>query len=298
MTNSTLDSTFDAVAETIKSRRTIKQFLDRPVPAELIDQLLDLAIWAPNHRMTEPWRFYVLEGDLCAAVGEIARSITFDKIAAAGGVEEVCTRKSAEAAGAWSSLPMLLFVTMVGDDNPELDTENYGAVCCAVQNFMLAAHAAGLATSWNSGAIAASPEMLKLVGAGPNERMVALLRVGYPDPDAPKPPARRTPASAFTRHVQLQTTARNKKREQKAGRLPTRRPAAVSPLSPYFPAITAPSHTADQSSECNHRGPYPPHKRGMSPQYPDRDSTRARAPSDKTAQSPVPPKQAPSRKAA
>jgi nitroreductase len=197
--------TFDAVADAIRNRRTIKQFAEMTVPAELIDRLLELAVWAPNHRLTEPWRFYILEGDLCAAVGEIARSVTFDKVSAAGGIEEVCTRKAAEAADAWATLPMLLFVTTVGDPNPEIDLENYGAVCCAMQNFMLGAHAAGLATSWNSGGVAASPEMLRLVGASPDERMVAMLRVGYPDPNAPVPPARRKPAAAFTRRIQLQT---------------------------------------------------------------------------------------------
>jgi nitroreductase len=53
---------YAAVADIIRQRRTIKQFLPKPVPHALMQELLDLATWAPNHRLTEPWRFYVLDG--------------------------------------------------------------------------------------------------------------------------------------------------------------------------------------------------------------------------------------------
>lgn len=202
MSSTNYNDTFAAVAAAITERRTIKQFLPNPVAQAVLAQLIDLAVWAPNHRLNEPWRFYILTGDARVRVGEIAGAITASKVGAAGGDPAVTARKAAEAATAWSSVPTLLYVTMLNDPNPEIDLENYGAVCCAIQNFTLAAHTLGIGTSWSSGAVAAAPELLTLVGAGANERMVGLLRVGYLDPAAPRSKSRRTPAVAFTRWIE------------------------------------------------------------------------------------------------
>jgi nitroreductase len=192
---------YQAVAETIRRRRTIKQFLPQPVPRPLLQELIDLAVWAPNHRITEPWRFYVLDGEVRRKVGEIAAQITVEKIISSGGEIEVAARKGEEAAEAWSSVPVLLYVTTLRDENPEIDEENYGAVCCAIHNIALAGHAAGIATSWSSGAVAAAPALHALVGAGPNEKMVGLIRVGYLDPAIAPPKARRKSGSSFTAWV-------------------------------------------------------------------------------------------------
>lgn len=192
---------YQAVAESIRQRRTIKQFLSQPVPRAVVQELIELAVFAPNHKLTEPWRFYVLDGPSRDQLGAIAAQITTEKIIASGGDMSTATRKGEEAAAAWRSVPTLLYVTSVRDENPELDLENYGAVCCALQNLALAAHATGIGTSWSSGAVAAAPALHELVGAGPNERMVGLMRVGYLDPAIAPPPARRKSGATYTTWV-------------------------------------------------------------------------------------------------
>lgn len=195
------NAVYRAVAETIRQRRTIKQFLSQPVPRAVLQELIELATWAPNHRLTEPWRFYVLDGAAREKLGAIAAQITVEKIMGSGGELGAATRKGEEAAAAWRMVPTLLYVTTVRDDNPEIDEENYGAVCCALQNFALAAHAAGIGTSWSSGAVAAAPALHALVGAGANERMAALMRVGYLDPALASPKSRRKAGSSLTTWV-------------------------------------------------------------------------------------------------
>lgn len=192
---------YNTVAETIRQRRSIKQFLSQPVPRPVLQELLEVAIWAPNHRLTEPWRFYVLDGAARTKVGEIAAEITSEKILSSGGDAETAKRKGEEAGAAWSAVPSLLYVTALRDANPEIDEENYGAVCCALQNFFLAAHAAGLGTSWSSGAVAQAPALHAFVGAGADERMVGLIRVGYLDPAMTPPKSRRNAATNFTTWV-------------------------------------------------------------------------------------------------
>ena len=192
-------STLTAIEAAVVGRRTIKEFRPEPVPRDAIRHLIELAVQAPNHRLTEPWRFYVLDGPSRRRLGEVARHVTAAKLGAvAGASPAVVERKAAEAADAWAGVPALLYVTALRDADPEIDLENYGAACCAVQNLALAAHGAGLATSWSSGAVAAAPELRELLGAGENERLVGLIRLGYPDPAAPPKASRRAPGERFT----------------------------------------------------------------------------------------------------
>jgi len=135
-------------------------------------------------------------------IGAIAADITVEKLLGSGVESGAATRKGEEAAATWSSVPVLLYVTTLRDENPEIDEENYGAVCCAIQNFSLAAHAAGIGTSWSSGAVAAAPALRQLVGAGANEKMVGLIRVGYLDPALAPPKARRKDSSTYTTWVE------------------------------------------------------------------------------------------------
>lgn len=188
----------ETIEAVIRDRRSVKRFLGRPVPRGLLVRLIEAAVWAPNHRLNEPWRFYVLDGASRDRLGEVAREITRARIAASQAPPAAVERKAGDAAAGWASVPALVYVTALTDPDPETDLENYGAACCAVQNLMLAAHAAGLGTSWSSGAVAAAPGLRALAGAAAGERMVALLRVGYPDPDAPQPLSHRATGADHT----------------------------------------------------------------------------------------------------
>jgi nitroreductase len=189
------DTTIEAA---IMDRRTVKQFAARPVPRDLLEHLIQLAVWAPNHRLTEPWRFYVLDGASRADLAAIAADITREKLAGSGADADVIERKAAEAAAGWANVPALVYVTTVMDPRPDVDLENYGAVCCAIQNLSLAAHAHGLGTSWSSGAVADAPALRERAGAGDNERMVGLIRIGYPDPNATAPTSQRASGATHT----------------------------------------------------------------------------------------------------
>jgi nitroreductase len=194
------NTVFTAVAETIRQRRTIKQFVAQPVPRGVIQELIELAVWAPNHRLTEPWRFYVLDGAALDTLGAIASQVVVKNVLGSGAEIGIATRKGEEAAATWSSIPAAIYVTTLRDENPEIDEENYGAVCCAIQNLSLAAQAAGLATSWASGAVVQAPALHEFVGAGANEKMVGLIRLGYPDQSV-APKGRRKASSSVTTWV-------------------------------------------------------------------------------------------------
>jgi nitroreductase len=179
--------------EAIHERRSIRQFSDREIDREEIERLLEAAVQAPNHRMTQPWRFYVLGEEARRAYG------------AALGARKAKRVDDAEAARAvvdkvvesHASLPAMLAVSVVLDDNPEIREEDYAAAFMAIQNLSLAAHAAGLGTHLKTGAVMDDPRSREAVGVGEGERIVAIVELGEPA-STPEPKPRRAAAELTT----------------------------------------------------------------------------------------------------
>ncbi len=170
--------------DSIATRRSIKEFTDRPVTRDEIEQLLEAAVQAPNHRMTEPWRFYVVGPVGRRAFGRVlggrkARRVE-DPEAAAAVVEKVTETNAA--------LPAMIVVSMILDENPEIREEDYAATFMAIQNLCLTAHEMGLGTHLKSGAVMDDPGARAAFRIRDGERVVVMIELGEPArmPD-PKP---------------------------------------------------------------------------------------------------------------
>jgi nitroreductase len=146
------------VETAIRTRRTHKVYGSEPVPRELLEQLLELAIWAPNHNLTNPWRFRVLGPRTLAALKRAA---------------------GPEAAGKLDRAPTLVCVSVVqrGDD-PIADEEDLLATGCATYALLLAAHARGLAAYWRTPTVLRGAEGRAALGIEADERAVALVHLG------------------------------------------------------------------------------------------------------------------------
>ena len=59
----TTERPLDDALTSIKTRRSVKEYLPTEIPREWIEELLDAAHWAPNHKLTHPWRFHVFSGE-------------------------------------------------------------------------------------------------------------------------------------------------------------------------------------------------------------------------------------------
>ncbi|MDF2630383.1 MAG: hypothetical protein K0R39_4214 [Symbiobacteriaceae bacterium] len=175
--------------EAIRSRRTVRQFRPDPVDRTLIDEIIELATWAPNHRHVEPWRFYVATGaakePLCAIHRDLTREERPEE-------PERAEARYQELMG----VPVYIVVTVEGDPIPKRDLENYAAVCCAIQNLLLAAHGRGLGAVWRSGNVIRDARTRAWLGLPEHERIVGLIQVGYPV--APPPAVARAPVAAKT----------------------------------------------------------------------------------------------------
>jgi nitroreductase len=184
------------VIRAIETRQSIGRVKQDPVPRELIERILESAVHAPNHRLTEPWRFHVFTGKgrgwLARARAEVARR----QAEAEGESEElVVGRISRERKKAFRAPVVIAVICKAGRDEVET-LENYAACACAVQNMQLTAHALGLGAMWRTGSVAYHEHMRKFFGLGEGDRIVAHLYVGYPDMG--ERPRRRKPVKELT----------------------------------------------------------------------------------------------------
>jgi nitroreductase len=162
------------VERAIRERRTHKAFGAEPVPRAVVEELLELARWAPNHHLTEPWRFRVL------GPGSLRR------LQAAGGPTEAVKLERA---------PTLVVASCVLSGDAAQDEEDLHAVAAAVYAVLLAAHARGLAGYWRTPDVLLTPAGRAAVGLPDNERLVALIHLG--DPVNAPPPRERAPLDRY-----------------------------------------------------------------------------------------------------
>lgn len=164
--------TLDDFAALVRARRTNMQVqADREVPGELVEQLCALAQWAPNHKRTWPWRFCLVTTGREAFGNRIA-----DTLAARGEEAE----KVAKTRRKYLRTPALLVVGSAGGDSTLRTAENRDAVAAGVQNILLGATAAGLASYWSSCPKGANEVVSELCGFAPDTQIVAIIYLGWP----------------------------------------------------------------------------------------------------------------------
>ena len=157
-------------------RRSIKKFTARPLTRAEIETLLDAAVLAPNHRLTEPWRFYVLGPDAREAYGLAVGIRKARKIEDPEASRAMRDRVAAEH----RALPCMIAVAVVKNDNPEIVEEDYAATMMGLQNLALTAVELGLGTAMRTGAVMGDEAARAAAGVAENERIVAIVNVGEP----------------------------------------------------------------------------------------------------------------------
>jgi nitroreductase len=179
-------------SEAIQQRRTIKRFTERPISRGEIETLLAAATLAPNHRLTQPWRFYVLGPEARHGYGLALGDRKARKLE-----DPAAARAMREAVAAeHRALPAMLAVAMVTNENAEIREEDYAAVMMAIENLALTAVEMGLGTALKSGAVMDDPAARRAAGVRDGERIVAIVNLG--EPAEVPPPKKREPASAMT----------------------------------------------------------------------------------------------------
>jgi nitroreductase len=150
------------VETAVRTRRTHKAYGGEPVDAQTVRELVELASWAPNHNLTNPWRFRVL------GPGATARLK-----AASDGLKPGSGAKLDRA-------PTLIAVSSVVTGDAVQDAEDRDATAVAAYLVLLGAHARGLAGYWRTPAVLREPAGRAALGIGDDEQVVGLLHLGPP----------------------------------------------------------------------------------------------------------------------
>jgi nitroreductase len=159
------------VAEAIRTRRTHKAYRPEQVGRDQLTELLDLARWAPNHNLTNPWRFRV--------VGPKA-------------LERLKQAAGPEAAAKLDRAPTLVVCSCELGGDPIQDEEDLHATAVAAYIVLLAAHDRGLAGYWRTPEVLRTSDGMTAVGLPESERFVGLLHLGHPVQE--RQPPERAPA--------------------------------------------------------------------------------------------------------
>jgi nitroreductase len=164
------------LVDAIRTRRTHKAYGSEPVERETLDELFELARWAPNHHVTNPWRFRVLGPDSLARLKEAA---------------------GAEAAAKLDRAPTLVVASAAQSGDPVQDEEDLCAAAVASYIVLLAAHDRGLAGYWRTPEVLRRPDGRAAAGVGEDERVIGLLHLGRARQEK-APPERLPPADFVT----------------------------------------------------------------------------------------------------
>ncbi len=181
------------VHEALVNRRTVHRFRPGAVPDEVVERALRAATFAPNHKLTWPWRFVFVGREarerLVALNTELksqGRTLNDDQRAA--------------LRAKMTNPDRLLAVAQVRASNPARAREDYATVAMAIQNLSLSLFADGVYAKWSTGAVTRHPETYRLLGVDPEvQELVGFVWIGLPD-SVPAAASRPEPAEV-TRHV-------------------------------------------------------------------------------------------------
>ena len=161
------------IAKAILARRDNKNFLDKPIDKQIIEQLLYSATWAPNHYLTQPWSFCVIMPN--------QRGLFLEKW-------EFALRETAlpEKIALWkekklkmAQVPIYIAIACKKNADPIKQEEDLLAVGCACQNLLLTAQSLGISAHWSSSTITRTKLMHNFLGFEQNSSVIGIFWLGY-----------------------------------------------------------------------------------------------------------------------
>lgn len=155
------------ITELIRTRRTVGSFTEQPVDPAIIEEMLESAIYAPNHKMTQPWRFLFMQGAMRQQYATLRSEMGAEK----GKNPEREFQK-------FMNVPLFLFVVMKESEHAHTREEDYAATSALIQNLLLLAWDQAIGSAWKS--YPDDPRLNRLIGLNEGEVVVGVIHLGYP----------------------------------------------------------------------------------------------------------------------
>jgi len=173
------------IAQLIKDRRTIHNYSTEAIDPQLIDKALELILWAPNHKLTHPWRLISIGSQCRSKLAELAVEIKSQK-------ELLSEAKQIAIRQKYLSAPALISVGLKRSSDPAQVREDYASVAAGLQNAALFLWSHGIGTKWSTGKYTNHPKTYEWLNVDPNDiELVGFFWIGRPEkiPSAPKRPS-------------------------------------------------------------------------------------------------------------
>jgi nitroreductase len=167
----------------IKSRRSTKPrlFNGKKIDDEIIWQILENANWAPNHGLTQPWRYHVFTDVGLIKLAEFQATL-YQKITAP---EKFKPEKYTSMKSNILKSSHVIVICMERQKSEKIpEVEEIEAVACSVQNMALTAAAYEICSFWGSGGVTYTSELKEFLGLGEKDRCLGYLYLGYSDSPA------------------------------------------------------------------------------------------------------------------
>jgi len=163
----------NSIGNLIKSRRTINFYQQKSISVSILIEAIEIARWAPNHKKTEPWHFYLLGEEVRE---KVIRLIVNIKSAGKNDSARDLIKKRLVDIPGW------FILTSNTSGNKIVQRENYAACCCAAQNIMLYLWDNGIGSKWSTGEVTRDKRLYELLNINKEEsKVVGLFWYGYPE---------------------------------------------------------------------------------------------------------------------
>jgi len=177
--------------ELIKTRRSIRRFKTDPIPEDVLDRIIEAALWAPSAMNRQNWKFYVLTEEMRDRLANIHQPLFTeqeDKIREKYGEEGVEKRRYLYTDLGGAPVAIACFTDF---NNEEQKLRDIISAALASENIALAAWSEGIGSLMMTSSLAMTDEISFLCGVDQNKRaLVMFMLLGYPD-ENPDPPERR-----------------------------------------------------------------------------------------------------------
>jgi len=169
----------------IKDRRTIHEYKSQKVPDSIVEKAVELSLWAPNHKLTNPWKYVWMGAKAREEIAELSVQLKKKKDPSMSDLmQEKLKQKFLEASH-------LIAILQKKSSDAHQAREDYASIACGIQNASLFLWEKGIGTKWTTGAVTTHEKTYKALNVNAEkEEIVGFLWIGYAEhvPAAPKRP--------------------------------------------------------------------------------------------------------------
>ena len=169
----------EIIENIIKERRNVRAFKNKAIQKKIISKIIEMGIWAPNHRMTEPWKFIIIQKNSEKRLLISKKIEKYIKENSNNSNPETIQKIADKARVEFESCPLIMYVCSSTGKNEEETLENYSSTSIAIQNMGLYSWTLGIGIGWSTGKPIKVKGLKKILEVPGSSIIAGCLYMGY-----------------------------------------------------------------------------------------------------------------------